>query len=185
MYKYLVLGGIAVVGLAFDATAVAQDASGFYVGASIGDFSFEVDGLGRSLEGSNAAFKIFGGYTFNENLAVELARFDAGDPHERLGVFPIDAGFTGLNASAVGRLPLTDTFTLFGKIGIASYVSEALIRFQDPDIETFSAGVSDEDLSYGVGGEIRIGDRFGLRAEYEVVNDVEFKLLSLGGVFRF
>jgi hypothetical protein len=31
----------------------------------------------------------------------------------------------------------------------------------------------------------RIGDRFVLRAEYEVVNDAEFKLLSLGGVFRF
>jgi hypothetical protein len=41
---------------------------------------------------------------------------------------------------------------------------------------------SGTELSFGVGGEYSFG-KFGLRAEYEVIED--FTMLSVGGVFKF
>ena len=92
---------------------------------------------------------------------------------------------SGLNASAVGSLPLGDVFTLFGKIGYTSYDAEVSGRVDGSTV--FSEKVSDEDLTYGVGGAFSLDKSFSLRAEYEMLeaSDAEFNVLSIGGVFRF
>jgi OOP family OmpA-OmpF porin len=96
----------------------------------------------------------------------------------------VQVELSGLNASSVGRLPLGDAFALFGKIGFASYDAEVSARIGGASA---SEDASDEDLTYGVGGEFRVGQAFGLRAEYEVldISDADVNLISLGGVFRF
>jgi OmpA-OmpF porin, OOP family len=184
MDKRLALNGLAIVGLAFGAAAYAEEAPGFYAGASVGQSSVEVSEV--DFDGSDTAFKIFGGYAFNQNFALELAWFDAGSPDEAVAPgAAVAVDLSGLNASAVGRLPLGDVFALFGKIGFASYDAEVSGRVNGSTI--FSEDASDEDLTYGIGGEFRFGQTFGLRAEYEIVDvsDADFNFLSVGGVFRF
>jgi OmpA-OmpF porin, OOP family len=183
MHKRFALNGLALISLAFGATAYAEDEPGFYLGASVGKASVEVSDA--DFDNSDTAFKIFGGYAFNEYFGVELAWFDGGTPDERFGAGVVEVELSGLNASVVGRVPLGDTFALFGKVGFASYDAEISARVNGTTI--FSEEGSDEDLSYGIGGEFRFGQSFGLRAEYEMVDasGAEFNLLSVGGVFRF
>jgi OOP family OmpA-OmpF porin len=84
MHKRFALNGLAIVGLAFGASASAEDAPGFYAGASIVESSVEVSDA--DFDSSDTSFKIFGGYAFNQNFAVELAWFDAGSPDEQVGL---------------------------------------------------------------------------------------------------
>src|SRR5205085_1339549 len=72
--------------------AVADDDSGWYVGVNIGQSSAEIDeerisdsllGAGLSVssfskDDSDTGYKLFGGYQFNENFALEGGYFDLG-----------------------------------------------------------------------------------------------------------
>jgi OmpA-OmpF porin, OOP family len=183
MQKRSALNGLLIMGLAFGAAANADDAPGFYAGASLGEASVEVDDV--DFDGSDTSFKVFGGYSFNQHFALELAYFDGGNADERIGAGVVGVELSGLNASAVGRLPVGENFSLFGKVGFASYDAEVTARVNGQTL--FAEDGSDEDLSYGVGGEFRFGPSFGLRAEYEMVDasGAEFTLMSIGGSFRF
>jgi OOP family OmpA-OmpF porin len=175
-----------MLGLLAGASAYAEQAPGFYAGAGIGQATVKVDDV--DFDANDTAFKVFGGYNFNQYFAAELAYFDGGAPGETydLGFGDtgrVEAEFTGLNLSAVGRLPVGDNFALFAKAGYASYdvkVSAHADGFSD------SASDSDNDLSYGVGAGFSFG-QFDLRGEYEMV-DVsggDFNILSVSGVYRF
>ena len=183
MHKRFALNVFALAGFVLGAEAYAEEATGFYAGASVGQASVEVSEV--DFDGSDTAFKVFGGYAINSNFAVELAWFDGGSADERFGPGVVQVELTGLHAAAMGRLPLGEAFALFGKIGFASYDAEISARLNGQTL--FSEDGSDEDLMYGIGGEFRFGPSFGLRAEYEIVDasDAEFNMLSVGGVFRF
>jgi OmpA-OmpF porin, OOP family len=82
------------------------------------------------------------------------------------------------------RLPLGETFAVFGKVGYAFYDSEATARLGN--LSERERG-SDEDLAYGVGIELAIWGGLQLRAEYEAVDvsNGEFQLVSAGAVYKF
>jgi Outer membrane protein beta-barrel domain len=186
MYKRVALNGLAVLGLLAGASAYAEQAPGFYAGVGIGQATVQVDDV--DFDDSDTAFKVFGGYNFNDNFAAEVTYFDGGAPSEDFdlgGGFSgsVEAEFTGLNFSAVGRIPVSESFAIFGKLGYASYDVKATARIEDI---SESASDSGNDLSYGVGAAFSFG-QFDLRGEYEAV-DVDggaFNVLSVSGLFRF
>lgn len=173
---------VAALGLMAANAAQADVAPGFYAGVSIGSASAEDDESG--FDGDDTGFKLFGGYSFNQNFAVELAYFDGGAPDDNFGAVNVELETTGFIASAVGRLPVSDTVSLFGKIGFASYDLEATASSGG-----LSASVddSDSDLAYGVGASIAVAERFEVRVEWEAVDvqDGAFSFLSVGGLYRF
>jgi OmpA-OmpF porin, OOP family len=183
MRKHIAFNGLALLGLFAGTTALAETQPGFYVGAGIGQATLEVDEIG--FDADDTAFKVFGGYNFNQNFAVELAYFDAGKPNQDIGVGNLEVALDGINVSAVGRVPLGDVFTLFGKLGYASYDGEITGRIGGQPVS--GGDSSDEDLSYGIGGAFNIGPSFELRAEYEAfdVSDGAFNVLSASGLFKF
>jgi OmpA-OmpF porin, OOP family len=131
---------------------------------------------------------VFGGYNFNNNFAAEATYFDGGAPGESYDLGGGDTGrleaqFTGLNLSVVGRIPVSESFAVFAKVGYASYdvkVKASAFGFSD------SASDSDNDLSYGAGAAFSFG-QFDLRGEYEAidVSGGDFNILSLSGVYHF
>ena len=182
MYKRVGLSSLAALALMAATAAQADVQPGFYAGVSIGSASAEEDESG--FDGDDTGFKLFGGYSFNENFAVELAYFDGGAPDDDFGPVNVELEVNGFNASAVGRLPVSETVALFGKIGFASYDIEATASSGG---FSASADDSDSDLSYGIGAAIAINERFGVRVEYEAI-DVSggaFSFLSVGGSYRF
>jgi len=174
--------GLASMGLAVNTVSAAEPVGG-YVGASIGESNIEDDDI--DFDEGDTAFKIFGGYAFHPNFAVELAYVDAGSPRETAGPASLEVEAKGIIGSAVGRIPLGDIFTLFGKVGFAHYDIDATVRFGNGTV--LSDDDSDTDIAYGLGAQVAIGARFAVRAEYEMIDieDGDFSFLSVGGLFKF
>jgi OmpA-OmpF porin, OOP family len=183
MQKAIALSGLALLGLVAGAAANADVTPGFYAGASVGQTSIDLDDV--PFDESDTSFKVFGGYSFNQHFAVELGYFDGGSQEADFGFGDsVSVELGGLVASAVGRLPMGESFALFGKVGFASYDAEVTGRVNG--VVVIQEDGSDEDITYGVGGEFDFG-QFGLRAEYELldVDGADVTMLSVGGFFRF
>lgn len=185
MHKRLGLTVFAAFAFAASMAAQADTQPGFYAGAGIGTTKVGGDGFnGAGVDDSDTGFKVFGGYTFNENWGVEVSYFDFGEASASGGGGSVSVGVTGLSASAVGRLPINDMFSLYGKLGLASYDVKA--KFNVPGFGSGSASDSDSDLIYGVGGALSFGGNFEARVEYEALNvDGDASMISVGGLFRF
>src|SRR5881275_314908 len=125
---------LAVLGATLAAPSFAQMAPGWYVGGNIGRTStdFDNDGFGVVAPGAitgtsqdehKTAYKLYGGYQFHPNFAVEggyynLGRYDYGFTTLG-GAFSGNTRYHGLNLDLVGRFPITDRFAAFGRIGAA------------------------------------------------------------------
>jgi OOP family OmpA-OmpF porin len=185
MYKRLGLSALAALGLMAATAAQADTQPGFYAGAGFGTTKIgddEFDGSG--IDDSDTGFKIFGGYNFNENFAIEAGYFDFGEASGDFGGDSFSIGVSGLSASAVGRLPVSDMFSLFGKLGFASY--DVDVSFNIAGFGSGSASDSDSDMIYGVGGALSFGKSFEARLEYEALNvDGDASMISVSGLFRF
>lgn len=184
-------------GLAAASPAPAQ--SGFYIGASAGNNSFENDittGLITSgtVDTRSSGFKLFGGYQFGEHFGVELSYVDlgsAGYSGSYYGV-PVTGGTVevwGLNMSVVGTLPLNSTFALFGKVGLFAW--EAKAKDTTGGV-AFSDVVNGGDFSLGAGLSVRFTKNLSARVEWERfgLTGYDFDLgnadmLSVGVVYKF
>jgi OOP family OmpA-OmpF porin len=186
---------IAVTLLVLSGLLAAPQAMGqFYLGGSFGKSDFDNGNAipdlitSGSVDGSDSGLKIFGGYQFNKNLALELSYVDLGKASYSGTFFgaPVTGGSvdtTGLNFSVVGILPLNPSFELFGKVGLFAW--EAQARDTTGGVP-FSGKDDGADLSVGIGASYNISKNFSVRAEWEQFKAVDtISLLSLGIVFKF
>lgn len=124
---------LAVVLLSAAATpafAGSVDLSGFYAGATLGagsaNFTAPVSGYTVENPKNKPVYGVFGGYRYNKNLAVELAYTGASYIYST----PTAGGARYLSkqvvfaVAAVGTMPVSDSFSVFGKLGVASASSE-------------------------------------------------------------
>lgn len=172
--------------------AQSQD-RGFYAGASIGqsDVQDGCDGLsgvaGISCDDSDSAWKIFGGYRLNPNLAVELGYTDLGE---------ISASGFGVNVSAessawelvgVGSFPINNQFSIYGKLGM--YRAETDGRSN----VGVAADESNTGLTFGFGVAYNFTRAVAVRAEWQKYSDVgggnvgesDVDVMSVGLVVNF
>lgn len=189
--------GLLIGGWILSGSALAQPYIGFSAGQADVDESMVIPGLidpgpDARVDGKDGAFKLFGGYQFNQNFALEAALVDLGDVSYS-GFFTGTPGGTvsggriqnsGLNLSAVGVVPLGQRFVLFGKVGMFLWYSEAA------DVTGGVAFYSEEDgadLSVGLGASVAIGQRVSLRAEWERfdMSNVDVDLVTFGFAYRF
>ena len=185
MHKRLGMTVIAALALAASMAAQADTQPGFYAGAGIGTTKVGDDDFDEAgIDTTDTGFKIFGGYTFNENWGVEVSYFDFGEASASDGGDSVSVGVTGLSAAAVGRLPINDMFAVYGKLGFASYDVKA--KFNVAGFGSGSASDSDSDMIYGIGGAMSFGGNFEARLEYEALNvDGDANMISVSGLFRF
>jgi OmpA-OmpF porin, OOP family len=179
MRKVLVLT-VFIGGLGAAFGAHAQEQSGFQVGGSVGESRNE----SGEFKGSDLAFKLSGGYAFNPYVAIELAYVDAGTQDDTIGLIDVENESSGVIASTLLRMPLGETFAMFGKIGYAFYDSETTLR--DGRVSVHESD-SDQDFAYGVGIDLAIFGGLKFRAEYEAVDvsDGDFQIVSAGAVYKF
>ena len=85
----------------------------------------------------------------------------------------------------MGRLPVSETFSLFGKLGFASYDLDGRVSLAG--FGSFSDSSSETDMTYGVGGALSFGGQWEVRAEFEAINvdGGDANMLSVGGMYRF
>ncbi len=114
------------------AFAGSLDMTGFYAGATLGvgnaNFSAPAaPAAAVTVENpkSKPVYGVFGGYRYNKNLAVELAYTGA----SYIYTTPTGGARTlnkqiVLAMTAVGTMPVSDSVSVFGKLGVASASSE-------------------------------------------------------------
>jgi OOP family OmpA-OmpF porin len=205
---------VAAVLLAGTANA---DENPWYAGAGVGLADIDVDDddydrdlaqrgytTSSSLDDTATGWKLFGGYRFTRNWAVEAAYVDLGDVTSETTVKDGPPGFTaqdfvdtavkvhpysvdGFTLSGVGTWPVNKKFSLFAKLGIFKWDADIKVEcvgcgfpVKAPDDE------SGTDWTAGAGAGYDFNDEFGMRLEFERYatdrDDVNF--FSVSGLFR-
>ncbi|MDI1236953.1 MAG: outer membrane beta-barrel protein [Polaromonas sp.] len=215
--------GLGLIALAVLATvsssgAFAQDeTTGPYIGGNIGRTraDFNNDSINRTLVGqglrvgtatednSGTGYKLFGGYQLNRNFAVEGGYFDLGKSSYTVnanqivgnapGTFNGETRVRGLNLDLVGMLPLSDRFSVFGRVGAAYAQSRASFNSTGSvPVNPSSTRSNKTNLKVGVGMQYAITEALALRGELEryriedpVRNRGHIDMASLGLVYRF
>jgi OOP family OmpA-OmpF porin len=158
-----------VLAASLGVTTQEAAAQGFYVGAGIGEATIEVG----PFKDDDLGFKIFGGYEFNKNLAVEVEYIDGGTQKDR-GI-KLDSSVFAV--SVLGQLPLSDIFSLYARLGYGSW---------DLDVKG-GPNDDDEDLQYGLGAAFNVGPNWQVRAEWEAldVSGGDNQFISVSAVYKF
>ena len=178
------------------ASAFAQDA-GYYMGASAGQSKTDIDqapfaALGATItrnDEKDSAFRIFGGYQYSKNLAVEVGYIDLGtySVSGTIGALPFTASgdVTGFSISGVGTVPLTEKLSLLGSVGFLSSKVNA-----SATVAT-SSGIArsrQSDYTAGIGMKYGLTKNIAARLEanyYGLNNNGSAQMYSLGLQYKF
>ncbi len=153
------------------APAFAAEPHGWYLGAGVGyaqnKLSDNVFPSGTSEKTNDIGFKIYGGYQFTPNWAVEAEYLNFGKYSAN---YPGDgsdqAKTSGLGISAVGTLPLSAQFALLGKLGVLAKYTKAN-SYDNSGNSFYSQNKTTTAVLLGLGAEYRFTQNFALRGEYE------------------
>src|SRR5665647_804254 len=203
--------GLAALAVIASPFAVADD-SGWYGGVNIGRSRANIDDerITSSLVGQGSTttsitddnrdtgYKLFGGYKFNRNFALEggyfnLGRFGYTATTVPAGTLTGNIKLQGLNLDAVGILPITEKFSAFGRVGMNyaeardSFSGTGIVNVLNPNPSKREA-----NYKFGAGLQYDFTESLGMRLEAEryrindaVGNKGDIDLFSLGLVYRF
>lgn len=167
MNKKMMALGIAAL---LSAPAFAGD---FYAGADLGRTRINVDGTNFTATGGS----IYGGYQLNSNIAFEAGYRGFGNSTETFSGVRVKVEGSALQASALYSVPLSNEFSLFGRLGLNRVEAKAS-----------SGGVSIKDHDtkglFGLGARYAVSKEVGLRAEFQKP-DSDVKIFTIGADFRF
>ncbi|WP_194756384.1 OmpA family protein [Aliidiomarina indica] len=204
------IGTIAILGMSVP--ALAADQSGWYLGGSGGQAHATIaeqeiiadllasgyQTLDFSTDRKDFGYKLFVGYQFNPNFAIESGYFDLGSfeyvattnpPGTKTGSLT----FSGWNLDLVGTMPLTERAALIGRFGVhegktnTQFVGTGAVNVLNPSHRNTGF-----DFKAGVGYQYQISDAWTFRIEAErfrmddaVGNNGDIDLFSMGIIYRF
>jgi len=190
---------VLILGLA--ATPAKAQAAEWYGGASVGqskakDIVCDLD-ITCSSDDTDTGWKIYGGYQFNPNGAIEFGYVDLGKAtfsgtDSFLGVTSASFETSGLTAALVGTMPVGQNVGLMGKLGLFHWNLD--VNASSSVFGSGSESASGTDLTFGLGLKFDLSKATGVRMEWERFKDVGDKnttgqsdvdLFSVGFVFKF
>lgn len=189
-----------------------QPNTGLYMGISAGESRAHIDSgaiaqglLGAGLttdslseDRRDTGYKAFVGFPFHPNWAIETGYFDLGRFGFTANTTPAGslsgtARVRGFNLDLVGHLPITDRWSLLGRVGAAyaqtrdQFTGTGAVTVIDP-----SPSKRETNYKYGIGTQYAFTPALTLRLEAERyrINDAvghrdNVDLVSLGLVYRF
>jgi len=212
--RLFMISAFALVGAAVAAPASAADLGG-YVGASAGQSRADVDkgeidaafgslGLGSrtSTDETDFGWKVYGGYQFNQNFAVEGGYTHLGKANSHSVITSGGSGTAdgewksySIDLSALVMLPIGNQFALFGRGGIGFWDVKFNLNANGSG-GSASTSESENGVSplLGLGGMINLSSNWTARAEFErhfsvgksdTTGKSDIDLISLGLQYRF
>lgn len=206
-------GMLGLMALAATTTSVVKaDDAGWYMGGNIGQSTADIDNnriTENLLDGGfseimidnddrDTGYKLFGGYQFNRNFALEGGYFDLGEFSYSATTMPLgtldgNMKLRGINLDLVGFIPFSEKFSAFGRVGV-NY-AEAKDRFSGTgavNVLSPRAEERDTNVKIGAGVQYAFTDALAMRVEAEryrindaVGNKGDIDLMSVGLVYRF
>ncbi len=159
--------------------------SGFYVGASIGSADLDEDFDGLEIDTNSTAFRVTGGWSFNDIFALEAGYQGFGDFRQQtlLNGIPITVGLSadGYTFGVAGQLPVAERFFVTGRLGAFFWDGTAEIN------GVSQADPGDNNLYYGVGVKYALNEKFALSVDYSRfdLEDVQSDMFSFGVQYQF
>jgi opacity protein-like surface antigen len=140
---------------AFAQSSTDRESTGVYISGSYGGYKAQ----GGEFDDENDMLGVAIGYQFNTIFGLEAEYFDFGN----FGNDDVDGKLQGVGLSAVGRLPLTDSFGVYGKVG--AFASAF-------DVDAFDEDETYDEISpfVGAGIDFRVTSRLTAFAEYNRYN---------------
>ena len=185
--------------------------SAWYIGAGIGHSraNIDEDRLTRSLTANGATMtgfskdergvggKLYVGKQLNQYFAIEGGLFDLGKfgfnaTTSGNGVLNGEVGFRGVNLDLVGQLPLSQRFSVYGRLGMSYAQAKAHFTGNRLLVQT-NPNPSQRKLNAkaGLGLEYKFSEALALRAEVEryrvndaVGNQGDVDLASINLVYK-
>ena len=208
------VGMLGLLGCAVMNSSFAMaDEDGWYVGANVGQSRAKIDdaritaqlvGAGFATtsivdDSRNSAYKLFAGYRYNKNVAMEGGYFNLGQfgftsTTVPAGTLTGKIKLQGFNLDVVGTLPLTEKFSVLGRVGL-NY-AQAKDNFTNTGLVPPPANPNPSkgqiNYKFGAGVQYDFTDALGMRVEAEryrindaVGNKGDINMYSLGLVYRF
>lgn len=168
--------------------AASAAESGWYVGANLGVAQADIDTgrIGRELAGAGFAIgtvsaenthaggKLFAGYQFHRNFAVEGGYVDLGrftyvaTTTAPAGVLNGKMRRQGASVDLVGSLPITNAFSALGRAGLVyTSVRDTLTGTGGVVVPYPNPGKADTSVKFGLGIQYDLSKTVGLRGEVE------------------
>ena len=168
--KTKALIAVAALGAAaFSLPATAQmSMSSAYVGGGFGQSKFKCPSGASCSDDKDTAFKIFGGYQFNKNIAAEVGYTDLGKAKASGGGVTAEEKATAWELSAVGSFPVWQQLSILGRLGL--YYGEGKV-----DAPGVSGKKNTTDLTYGLGVGWDFTKNLGVRAEWQRYSKLKFE----------
>jgi OmpA-OmpF porin, OOP family len=210
-------GAFAITAFSISATMAADTSSGFYIGGNAGQSRAKIDTAGinaavlatgrvassaTTSDENDTGFKLFGGYRFHPNFAVEAGYFNLG----KFGFSTVTTGpaatlagsaknDNGFNIDLVGIAPINDVFSLFARVGVqVSKTSISVVGIGPGGTAAVSSDETGTSYKAGLGAQYDFTKSIGARAEWERYRipggtsgsgKADIDLFSLGLVVRF
>jgi OmpA-OmpF porin, OOP family len=192
MRKAICLLLFVVPGLLSAAGARAQQPKP-YIGAGGGSSSVSFNssdfnlGVPQTTDKGSTGFKVIGGVRINEYFALEAGYVDLGKFKTKYnggaaGTAELDYKVSGIALSGIGSLPLTQDFSLLGRLGMFASTAKLSLASASGPIATnlaaagITVGSSDSasatTLIYGAGVQYDFTKNISARIEYENYGEV-------------
>lgn len=209
--KKIYLCGLATIMSVFAQHVVA--ASGFYVLGEVGQAqtaypqttadntarAMGVNTLNSSATGQPTSWKATLGYQLDDHFAVEASYIDVGKISYHatgmLGAFPVSGSEVVSaklwNWSGVAKYDLTESFSLMGKLGVASFKSSSQPGGTlAPAFAAMKLAGSKTDVSYGIGAGYQLTPSLALRMDWDRIStgisaQKQLSIYSAGLAFNF
>lgn len=146
------------------------------MGAGFGAAQNKVSGVdflpGTEQKTNATGFKIYGGYQFNKNWAAEMSYVDLGKFSAQSNFLNTTVKTSAFTLSAIGSLPVSDQFSVFGKLGLAAKTTN-VDEFTPSYNYTYSEKKTTTAPLIGFGAEYRFTPSLALRGEYEYIGETK------------
>jgi len=169
----------------------------FYFGAGVGQTDnrkacneFDDLGFSSNCDDSDTAVKLFAGYRYSPNLALEGFYVDFGETSAKSGNTRLTVEPETFGVSAVGLWPASREIDLFAKLGVTFWNMKGDSQL---DGEKISVSDDDVDFTFGAGAQYLFSSQFALRLEWERYNKIgnadtfqsDIDLISVSAAFAF
>jgi len=166
-------GLLTIALLTATAAAQADETRGFEfgLGAARNDFTLDRDYFGAELKDKTTGYSALFGYRFAPQFAVEGHYFDGGKAEWSVPGVRLTLKSKAYGASALGTLPLGESFGVFARVG---YLHGELETRATIDGDLFGEDTNDNEPFYGVGVRTMM-EGAQVRLEY---NKVDFDIVD-------
>lgn len=164
-----------------------------YVKFGIGQGHYKLDGRSSDETGASLAF----GQSLTENWGWEIGYLTAGKWSGSSTSGGVKQSLSlrtqSLYAALVGTLPLNDSFSVYGKLGLAADYTKANARLTTNAVPPVTTRVSDSDTKYkpmiGIGAAYNFSKELAGTVEYQhfgkVGNDLKLSAWTVGLKYGF